>query len=230
VRKLRRELLEMSILREPIPTITGPGGFLIALIFIALILTSFESRGLAFDWQFALALVAISVPLSILITQTYQALFMKFGSRRMLEHFGSRWPRYKKRGHELVVMLDYLSWKRDLADKEWGIIRREATAFHLFNMLKWTSSLFLLGYVILLPWYALCQRMSVLWWGVAMTLAAAALCFYSFWAASKESWKTWMMIDRKLIKELKPCWTSWLIEEGIMKEDPPAIEEGRNQA
>ena len=146
------------------PTISGPGAFLVSLIFIALILTSVESRDLAFNWQFAVALVAISFPISVLITQLYHALSTKFGYR--MKNWGEKYAKYKKNMYKLDTMVDYLSWKKNKGMKEWGVIQKRASAYNLFSMLRGVSILFLLAYTIFLAWNRLCGHISIFGWGV----------------------------------------------------------------
>jgi hypothetical protein len=154
----------MAEFRETMPTISGPGAFLVSLIFIALILTSVESRDLAFNWQFAVALVAISFPISVLITQLYHALSTKFGYR--MKNWGEKYAKYKKNMYKLDTMVDYLSWKKNKGMKEWGVIQKRASAYNLFSMLRGVSILFLLAYTIFLAWNRLCGHISIFGWGV----------------------------------------------------------------
>ena len=136
----------MAEFRENIPTISGPGTFLISLIFLALILTSEKSRNLAFDLEFAVTLVAISFPISIFLTQVYHALFMIFGYRK--KDWGDQFIEYTKSMYMLDTMVDYLCHKVCKGDKEWVIIQKRAVAYNLFDMLHWTTILFLLVYTI----------------------------------------------------------------------------------
>lgn len=124
--------------REIIPTVTGPGAFLVFLIFLALILTSEKSRSLALDWQFAVALVAISIPLSIFVTQIYHAFFTKLGFR--MKDYAKGYP--KKEMHKIDVMVDYLSHQKRKDTMEWTIVNKRAIAYHLFSILRILSILF----------------------------------------------------------------------------------------
>ena len=143
--------------REIIPTVTGPGAFLVSLIFLALILTSGKSRSLALDWQFAVALVAISIPLSIFITQTYHAFFTKFGFQ--MKDYAKGTP--KKEMHKIDVMLDYLSHKKRKGTMEWMTVNKRAIAYHLFSTLRILSILFLFIYVLLIILELTCVNSAI---------------------------------------------------------------------
>ena len=202
----------MAEFRETIPTISGPGAFLVVLIFLALILTSSKSRDLAFNWQFAVALVAISIPTSIFITQIYHSFFTKFGFR--MKNWGEKYTKYKKNMHKLDGMVDYLSYKSGKGDKEWVIIQKRATAYHLFSMLRDISVLFLLSYFIFLFWNELYGHViSISWWGVVLTGAVAFFSTILFHLACKDVWEAWELLDRKIIKEIETDLDDWVKEE-----------------
>ena len=201
----------MAEFRETFPTITGPGAFLVSLIFIALILTSSESRNLAFDWQFAVALVAISYPISILITQLYHALFTRFGFRK--KNFGERYAKYKKNMYKVDTMVDFLFWKKGNGEKEWRIIQKRATAYNLLNMLRCISILFILAYTIFLVWNRFYEHMYIIWWGVGLTYGIVILCTISFWLACDDIWDVWMILDREIIKDIESDLDAWVKDE-----------------
>jgi hypothetical protein len=206
--------MEMSEFREPMPIVSGPGAFLISLIFIALILTSSESRDLAFNWQFAVALVAISLPISILITQIFHAFLTKFGYR--MKNWGEKYTKYKKKMYILDSMVDYLSWRESKGEKEWRIIQKRASAYWLVSMLLYVSVFFLLGYTIAVL-NLLSGNIPVCWWGVGLTYLITILCVILFWLAREDIWKAYMILDRKIIKDIESELDTWIKTE--IKED-----------
>lgn len=207
----------MAEFREPIPIISGPGAVLVALIFIALILTSEESRILAFNWQFAVALVAISFPISVLITQVYHAFYTKFGYRK--KNWGEKYARYKKNMHKLDAMADYLIYEKGAGEKGWVIIQKKATAYHFSGMLLCVSFLFIPGYTIflILACNGLFRHFHISWWGVVFTYGIATFCTILFWLARKVIWEAYMLLDRKIIKGIESCLDAWAKDE--IKED-----------
>jgi hypothetical protein len=199
--------------REAIPIITGSGAFSVSLIFLALILTSEKSRNLAFNWEFAVALVAISFPTSIFINQVYHALFTIFGFSR--KKFGSEFEKYTKHMNILNAMVDYLAYKQKKGDKEWIIIQKRATAYSFFDMLRWITILFLLVYTITLVHNVYGQ---IDYWGVGLIYGITIFCTIIFWHACKNIWDEYMVLDRKIIKDIKPDLDSWIQEEEIDKD------------
>lgn len=183
--------------REAIPTISGSGAFLVSLIFLALILTSEKSRNLAFNWEFAVALVAISFPISIFITQLYHALFMIFGYRK--KNWGDKFEKYNntKSMYILDIMVDYLCHKADKGDKEWVIIQKRAVAYNLFDMLRWVTILFLLVYTISLIYNVYGQ---IYYWGVILLYGIAISCTILFWRACESIWDAYMLLDTHLLQ------------------------------
>lgn len=203
----------MAEFREAIPTISGSGTFLIFLIFLALILTSDESRQLAFDWEIAVALVAISIPTSIFITQIYHGYFMKFGIKK--KNFGDEYTKYKKDMHTLDVMVDYLSYKC-VGNKEWVIIQKRGTAYHLFSMLRAVSFLFLFCYIIFIIWneyWGNIIPISWSWFGVASIIVIAFLSGIIFHYNCKDVWNDWMILDKMIIRDIKSKLDDWIKEE-----------------
>jgi len=194
--------------REAIPIITGSGAFSVSLIFLALILTSEKSRNLAINWEFAVALVAISFPMSIFINQVYHALFTIFGFSK--KNWGDKFKKYTKSMNKINAMVDYLSYKNDKGDKEWVIIQKRATAYSLFDMLRWITILFLLVYTITLKYNVYGQ---IDYWGVGLIYGIIIFCTIIFRRACKNIWDEYMLLDRKIIKDIEPDLDSWIQEE-----------------
>ncbi len=218
----------MAEFREAIPTISGPGTFLIFLIFLALILTSDESLAsiltsdennqLNFNWSFAAALAAISLPTSIFITQIYRGCFEKFGVNK--SDWGEEYTEYKRDMLKLYAMVDYLSHKNGKGDKEWVIIQKRATAYHLFSMLRYVSFSFLFCYtiIIFLIWTGWCGHtisISCSGLGVASMIVIALLSGIVFHFSSKDVWNVWMILDKKIIRDrdIKLELDAWIKEE-----------------
>lgn len=199
--------------REAIPTISGPGAVLGSLILLALILTSDNSRKLAFNWEFDAALVVISLPISIFITQVYHALFMKFGHRK--KNWGEKYEKYKKSMNILDNMADYLCYKQGKGDKEWVIIQKRAATYSLHDMLRGVTILFILIYTICLIYYFWINNVyGQIWYlGVSLTYLIAISCTVFFWLACKNIWDEYMILDRKIIKDIESDLDSWIKEE-----------------
>jgi hypothetical protein len=210
----------MAEFRETIPTITGPGAFLVSLIFLALILTSEDSRKLAFNWEFAVALVAISFPISIFITQVYPALFVKLGYQMKAKDWCEKYKNCEKDMHKLDVMVDYLAHKKCKGDKEWVIIQKRATAYNLFDMLRGISILFIFCYTLILIWYVFNYHYTVFRLGVGSIYGIALFCTALFWFSCKDIWNVWMLLDRKIIndEEISGDLDKWK-EENLCKEE-----------
>jgi hypothetical protein len=66
----------MDEFREVIPTLTGPGAFLITLIVLGLLAMGWD---LSDDGLLIAGLVAFSLPLSVFITQVYHAYHRRGG-------------------------------------------------------------------------------------------------------------------------------------------------------
>lgn len=201
----------MAEFREVMPTVSAAGAVLISLVFIALILTSEETRKLAFNWEFAVALVAISLPLSILISQIYHAFFSKFGFKKM--NLNMKYSGKRVNMHKIDVAIDYLSWKNGKGDKEWFVIQKRATAFHLFNMLRSVSISFLFSYTLSLVWNQLFGTLSIFWLGAGLVYGVVVSCCILFWLSCREIWEVWMLLDRKIVKDIEPELDSWIKDE-----------------
>lgn len=212
----------MAEFREPMPTITGPGTYLIALIFIALIATSKQTSAFALKLENAAVLVAISLPLSLLITQVYHACFTKFGYKKKNKYWDNRYSKYKKEMYKLDTMVDYLSWQNCKGEKEWFVIQKRASTYHLFSVLLWSSCLFFLAYTIFLlanKFYSFWLCAGFFWdidiycWGVCLTYFITVVCLLSFLCARKKIWDVWMVLDRKIIKNIESDLDDWLEDE-----------------
>jgi low affinity Fe/Cu permease len=201
--------IELPEFKEPSPTVSGPGAYLICWIFIALFLTSPETRQLCLNWQFSLALVAISLPASVFITQTYSAFLTLFVYRR--KTWEPKFQRYRKHFHKIDSMSDYLVWKKDLGEKEYRQIEREAWEFNLYMMLGSMSILFLISYTLYLVFFS--QNISVFWTGVIGIYALSLCCTTLFLIASKEAWEAYLTLDRRAMKELEPLLIQWAEQE-----------------
>lgn len=218
----------MADFREAIPTVTGPGIFLIFLVFLALLLTSSETLELALDWQKATALFVISIPTSIFITQTYHGVFTKFGFGMKAKYWGDEYKKYKKDMCTIDSMVDYLSYKNGLGDKQWLILQKKAIAYHNFSILRAMSVFFLFCYSTFLYWNKSIGHLisEFLWngFGVFLVLAITFSLGVIFHLSCKETWKAFMILDKELIREninsenIKSCLDSW-IERELQKEE-----------
>ena len=202
------------------PIITGPGAYLIALVFIALIATSKQTCTFALKLENAATLVAISIPLSVLLTQVYHACFTKFGYKK--KNWCSRYSNDEKNNYMLDTMVDYLSWQKCKGEKEWFVIQKRASAYNLFSMLFYSSLLFLIAYTMFLLAnkfyiYWLCPGLfwdiHIYWWGAGLTYFITCVCLLSFLCACKMIWKAYMVLDRKIVKDIESDLVGWVKEE-----------------
>lgn len=68
------------------------------------------------------------------------------------------------------------------------------------------------------------------WWpGVALVLGVTFLCVIIFHLACREVWNVWMMLDRKLIKEIESDLYTWAKEEGISQKKEAGKVVGRKE-
>ena len=203
----------MPNFKELIPTVSGPGSFLVSLIFISLFLTSGKSRSLILNWQFAVALVAISLPLSILITQIYHAYFIKYGYTKKI--WGPKYKKYKINMSKLDAMFDYLSWAKSKGDKEWVIIQKKASAYNLFNMLFIVSLGFFYIYAIILIVNIFERYFDINVIGVILTSLILIASNIIFLTGCEETWDIYQLLDRRLLKDIEEDLEGWIKEEII---------------
>ncbi len=122
----------------------SPGALLTVLTFLALVFTSEESRKLALNWQFALALAAMSLPASIVIIELYSASMKGIYEKK----FDCCWPieysKYRGHGHDLDSMTDFLLYAMDRGEREYKQCEKESWEHHLMSMLFACDVVFLL--------------------------------------------------------------------------------------
>jgi hypothetical protein len=210
----------MAEFREQMPILTGPGAYFISLAFIALLSTSNYTFTWVFDLEKTAVLIAISFPISVFITQLYHAFFTKFGYEK--KDWVKRFSKYTKDGYLLDSMVDYLSWEKDLGQKEWFVIQKRYSAFILFNMLKWTTFGFFVLYllfclILVILKFCLCPQhyshVEIRWWGIALTSIVCIVCILTFRVACKKVWNTFMCLDSKLIEGIEKHLIEWLKKE-----------------
>ncbi len=200
--------------REAMPTLTGPGSVLAALVFIALILTSKETRDLALSYQFALAIVAISFPASVLLSQLYYAVFTKVALRRKWDVWGKEFITRKKDMYTLDTMFEYLATRG--RQDEWAVVQRLSTSFNLFDMFFYVTLCFVLGYTGLLGISLVKGIDGISVAGTALTFVIALGTLFLFHAARSNVWNAYMVLDRRLLREgLSEEIKSWAGTEGI---------------
>jgi len=208
----------MSEFGESFPTISGPGSYLAFLIFFALLLTNENTQLIATNWQFAVALVAISIPASVFITQIYHALFTKFGFNKL--RIREIYPQYENIVYELAVLIDYFAHKRECQNKEYQIIRKRAAYYHLQNMLKSISILFSLSYVIIIFFLGHSDAIThVNLLGYLIVIFLPILFFFIFNFASEKNWKLWNELNLRFIEDNKEEFNDWLNRQHIKERE-----------
>jgi len=132
-------------IESQIPSFTGPGAFFIALIIIALWITSSFTRNtyLINNPPLIVGLVALSIPFSVFFVQVFHSLYNIFGYRKL---YGSDFSEFvKKSSFQLDCLVDYLSYENE-KEKQWGIIYRKAQGRNLFGTLFVECVIFLILY------------------------------------------------------------------------------------
>lgn len=200
--------------REAMPTLTGPGSVLAALVFIALILTSKETRDLALSYQFALAIVAISFPTSVLLSQLYYAVFTKVALRRKWDVWGKEFIARKKDMYMLDTMFEYLATRG--RQEEWTLVQRLATSYNLFDMFSYVTLCFGIGYTVLIMIGIAGGMAGLSPVGVFVTYMFAVASLILFHAARENVWNAYMVLDRRLLREgLSEEIKTWANAEGM---------------
>jgi hypothetical protein len=203
----------MTELRETLPTISGSGAFAVSLILFALIFASDESRNLAFNWQFTIALVAISFPISFFINQIHHSIFIFFGFQRKDSY--KTFSIDKKSYIKLDVMLDYLAFRDGKGDKGWSIIQKRALGYHLFSTLKEVSLFFIVCYSIFLFWNYFYGDIEILLLGAIFVYFIVTVCVFLFWYTCDRIWDIWMLLDKKVVKDYKNEIRKWCNDIGL---------------
>lgn len=198
----------MAGFREPIPTITGPGGYFVFLLILAVMWTSKDGIEVVFNWNYAVALVAISIPLSVFVTQVYHALFRLFGFKSLewikpyLKGEKASLIEQGREAYGIDVMMDFLVSKKDSDGGGFEICQKQATAYHISNMLFWTSAVFVVLYVSLLVFMYFTMTLpdfSAI--GVLLTFVFTVCLAVVFRTARKTAMRAWEMINSKLLQD-----------------------------
>jgi len=207
----------MDEFREGIPTLTGPGAFLITLIFLGALAIS-EGRVWVFSNGIVIVgLVTLSLPLSVFITQVYHAYNRKWGFSRpyitKIRDEGKKdWKEFSSDPYVLDARLDFLTLRCNHEDNLkacLNLIRKHAASYSLSIMLTWTSGIFAIGYVIFIFWLfsqdSLCVRQLV--WPIFLIVFSVILAVL-FWESSSGPREALEKLEDDILNILEEEWKS----------------------
>lgn len=211
----------MTDSKNQIPILTGPGAFFIALIIIALGITSSTSRDTLIENPLFIAgLVTLSIPFSVFFVQIFYGLYT-ISLIFFPKDYGSDFTGYAT--YELDCFIDYLSHKPAMSliipesksdyQNEWDIIYRKAQGRNLFGTLCLECVTFLLFYSFFI--FANWANEDLNHYEICIFLVIVTLLALIFLIVMQKLSRVIEMYDRKIIRNFNSELLSWANDELI---------------
>jgi len=208
---------DLKNIKEEIPILTGPGAVFIALVIIALFLTSPLTRKLLMNVEFAGALVLFSIPLSVLFVQVYHgyAILIEASNRDL----GKPYQCYKKHKYRIITMMDYLAWENDKKLlNQWAFLYRRAKGKNLFGSLIITCFCFTFFYSILCIFFPShltgnYSHFELGGWSCIIVIGIGLWLTVYFYFAYAEIVTVMGILDKKLLESINYPLNEWIENE-----------------